>query len=145
MQYHFLSIEGNIGAGKTTLAIALFAGAFVWAAGVRTFNYEGHGKGEDKRKEGVDYNWNDKSINQVWPGYVAGEWHNNHHLYPKSARSGFLPYQLDLAWVYIKFLHVIGGVTSYNDGKKDFYKRYYLPYHLHNEKEPSEKVKQAID
>ena len=114
--------------GGHHLAMALFAGAFVWAAGVRTFNYEGHGKGKDKRVAGVDYNWEDKSINQVWPGYVAGEWHNNHHLYPKSARSGFLPYQLDLAWVYIKFLHIIGGVTSYNDGKQDFYNRYVSPY-----------------
>jgi stearoyl-CoA desaturase (delta-9 desaturase) len=50
-------------------------------------------------------------------------------LYPKSARSGFLPYQLDLAWVYIKFLYLIGGVSSYNDGKKDFYNRYYKPFH----------------
>jgi stearoyl-CoA desaturase (delta-9 desaturase) len=113
--------------GGHQLAVALFAGAFVWAAGVRTFNYEGHGKGTDKRKEGVDYNRNDKSINQIWPGYVAGEWHNNHHLYPKSARSGFLPYQLDLAWCYVWLLAKIGGITSYNDSKKDFYARYYRP------------------
>lgn len=113
--------------GGVHLAVALFAGAFVWAAGVRTFNYEGHGKGKDMQREGVDYNRNDKSINQVWPGYVAGEWHNNHHLFPKSARSGFLPYQLDLAWCYIKLLSLVGGVTSYNDGKKDFYKNYYQP------------------
>ena len=69
----------------------------------------------------------------------------NHSCTDDTARSGFLPYQLDLAWVYIKFLHVIGGVTSYNDGKKDFYKRYYLPYHMNNETVPSEKVNQTID
>lgn len=119
--------------GGMGLVSALLAGAFIWAAGVRTFNYEGHGKGEDKRREGVDHNRKDMSVNQIWPGYVAGEWHNNHHLYPKSARSGFLPYQLDLAWVYIKTMYWLGAVTSYHDSRKDFYSRYYTPY-LKNKK-----------
>jgi stearoyl-CoA desaturase (delta-9 desaturase) len=64
------------------------------------------------------------SINQLWPGYVAGEWHNNHHLFPKSARSGFKPYQFDLAWCYIKFLSMIGAVSSYRDSKKQFLLEY---------------------
>lgn len=114
--------------GGHQLGCALFAGAFVWAAGVRTFNYEGHGKGKDMRQEGTDFSRDDKSINQIWPGYVAGEWHNNHHLYPKSARSGFLPHQLDLAWCYIKLLSLIGAVSTYNDAKKEFYKNYHEPY-----------------
>jgi fatty-acid desaturase len=107
--------------GGPGLACAVFGAAGFWAVGVRTFNYEGHGKGEDKRRDGVDYNREDMSINQIWPGYVAGEWHNNHHLYPKSARSGFKPYQLDMAWCYIKLLSMIGGVSSYRDSKKQFY------------------------
>ncbi|MFM2358926.1 MAG: hypothetical protein RLY16_919, partial [Bacteroidota bacterium] len=113
--------------GGMGLLCGIMAGAFVWAVGVRTFNYEGHGKGKDLRKDGVDYNRRDMSINQVWPGYVAGEWHNNHHLYPKSARSGFLPYQLDLAWCYIKMLHSIGGVSKYRDQKNQFYQEYVTP------------------
>jgi fatty-acid desaturase len=60
------------------------------------------------RRDGVDHNREDMSINQLWPGYVAGEWHNNHHLYPKSARSGFKPYQFDLAWCYIKMMSMLG-------------------------------------
>ncbi len=115
-------------AGGMGLVCALFGGAFIWAVGVRTFNYEGHGKGSDKRQEGIDHNRNDLSVNQVWPGYVAGEWHNNHHLYPKSARSGFLPYQLDLAWCYIKSMHFLGAVSSYHDSRQDFYKKYHQPY-----------------
>ncbi|HEY0244205.1 MAG TPA: fatty acid desaturase [Mucilaginibacter sp.] len=107
--------------GGMGLACAIFGAAGFWAVGVRTFNYEGHGKGEDKRREGIDYNRDDMSINQVWPGYVAGEWHNNHHLYPKSARSGFKTYQLDMAWCYIKFLSLIGAVSSYRDYKKQFF------------------------
>lgn len=115
--------------GGHGLACALFGGAFFWAVGVRTFNYEGHGKGQtDKQKDGNDYNRDDNSINQLWPGYVAGEWHNNHHLFPSSARSGFLPYQLDLAWCYIRLLKGIGAVTSYKDSKKQFMERYHGPF-----------------
>ena len=111
--------------GGHILATALMSGACLWALGVRTFNYDGHGRGTDKRKEGIDYNRSDMSINQYWPGFVAGEWHNNHHLYPKSARAGFLKYQLDLAWCYIFLLYKLGGVKTYYDFKKRF-KEHYL-------------------
>ena len=114
--------------GGHALACTLFGAAGFWAIGVRTFNYDGHGQGKDKRKDGVDYNRNDMSINQLWPGFVAGEWHNNHHLYPKSARSGFMTYQVDFAWYYIKFLSMIGAVTSYRDSKKEFMEQYHQPY-----------------
>ncbi len=114
--------------GGHALACTLFAGALIWAFGIRTFNYEGHGKGKDKRIEGVDFDRKNRSINQIWPGFVAGEWHNNHHLFPRSARSGFLKHQIDLAWYYIYFLYLIGGVKSYNDAKGEFYENYYAPY-----------------
>jgi fatty-acid desaturase len=114
--------------GGHALACALFSGALIWVVGVRSFNYNGHGKGHLKHREGLDFNANDMSINQYRPGLLAGEWHNNHHLFPGSARSGFLPYQLDFAWCYIYFLYRIGGVTSYHDSKKQFYEQYYLPY-----------------
>lgn len=113
--------------GGVALGCAVFGAAGIWAVGVRTFNYEGHGKGQDKRRDGVDFNREDMSINQLWPGFVAGEWHNNHHLYPKSARSGFKPYQVDLAWYYIKFMHSIGAVSEYRDSKKEFYIEFCKP------------------
>jgi fatty-acid desaturase len=114
--------------GGHGLACTLFGAAGFWAVGVRTFNYEGHGKGEDKQREGIDFSHNDKSINQLWPGLVAGEWHNNHHLFPKSARSGFKSHQVDLAWYYIKFMSIVGAVSSYTDSKKQFLEQYHLPY-----------------
>ncbi len=111
--------------GGIPMAVALFAAAGFWAVGVRTFNYEGHGKGDDKRRDGIDFNREDMSVNQIWPGIVAGEWHNNHHLYPKSARSGFKPHQIDSAWYYIKMMHTLGAVSKYNDSKDQFYKDYF--------------------
>jgi sn-1 stearoyl-lipid 9-desaturase len=110
--------------GGPGLVFALFGAAAFWAIGVRTFNYEGHGKGKVRHRDGVDFNREDLSINQIWPGYVAGEWHNNHHLFPSSARSGFLRYQLDLAWCYVKLMKNIGAVSSYHDSKKAFLAQY---------------------
>ncbi len=114
--------------GGHALALAIFGMSGVWAIGIRTFNYDGHGRGKDRRRAGIDFNHRDMSINQLWPGYVAGEWHNNHHLYPNSARSGFLPYQLDLAWIWISLFSRAGIVSSYKDNKADFLKDHYLPY-----------------
>jgi fatty-acid desaturase len=45
-------------------------------------------------------------------------------LYPKSARSGFKPHQVDLAWYYIKMMKFFGAITTVRDSKPDFYKKY---------------------
>ena len=111
--------------GGNALACTLFGAAGFWAVGVRTFNYDGHGKGKDVQRDGIDYNRKDKSINQLWPGFVAGEWHNNHHLFPKSARSGFKSYQLDMAWCYIRFMNRLGAISSFKDSKKEFLEKYH--------------------
>ncbi len=110
--------------GGHGLATALFSAAAFWVVGVRAFNYTGHGGGETKHVDGIDFDRRNLSINQWRPGYFAGEWHNNHHLFPGSARAGFLPYQLDLAWIYIWVLSKIGMVSHYHDSKKQFYQQY---------------------
>lgn len=110
--------------GGLGLVCALFSAAMFWFVLVRAFNFTGHGKGEKKHVEGVDFDRSNLSVNQLRPGLLAGEWHNNHHLYPASARAGFLPYQLDLAWIYIYGLYKIGGVSSYRDSKTEFLKKY---------------------
>ncbi len=110
--------------GGPGLACALFTGAMMWYMLVPAFNFNGHGKGEVMHKDGIDFDRSNLSINQTRPGLFSGEWHNNHHLYPRSARAGFLPYQIDLAWIYIFCLSKIGGVSSYRDAKPLFLKKY---------------------
>jgi fatty-acid desaturase len=110
--------------GGHALACTIFSAAMFWFVLVRAFNYTGHGKGEEKHVDGVDFDRSNLSINQMRPGLFAGEWHNNHHLYPGSARAGFLRYQLDLPWLYIIGLYKLGAVSSYRDSKKDFLKKY---------------------
>ncbi|MEM6926546.1 MAG: fatty acid desaturase [Myxococcota bacterium] len=113
--------------GGLPLVCALFGGACVWALGVRTFNYGAHGGGEDRRRDGEDFS-RDRSINELWPGLVAGERHSNHHLYPSSERSGFRPWQIDLPYLYVRLLHALGGVSHYHDGRDHFYRKHYLPW-----------------
>lgn len=110
--------------GGHGLACALFGAAMFWFILVRAFNYTGHGKGHIKHVDGIDFDRSNLSINQTRPGLFSGEWHNNHHLYPGSARAGFLRYQIDLAWIYIFSLYKLGAVSSYHDSKKDFLKKY---------------------
>jgi sn-1 stearoyl-lipid 9-desaturase len=113
--------------GGNGLACAMFSATMFWMIFVRAFNYTGHGKGEKKHIDGIDYDRRNLSINQTRPGLFSGEWHNNHHLFPVSARAGFLPYQIDLAWIYIYSMYKIGVVSSYHDSKKEFLKKYKEP------------------
>ncbi|MEQ6166210.1 MULTISPECIES: fatty acid desaturase [unclassified Ekhidna] len=110
--------------GGHGLACTAFSAAMFWFVLVRAFNYTGHGKGKESHKDGIDYDRSNLSINQTRPGTFSGEWHNNHHLYPESARAGFLPYQLDLAWVYIYCMFKLGAVATYRDDKKEFLAKY---------------------
>ncbi|KAA9325643.1 fatty acid desaturase [Adhaeribacter soli] len=114
--------------GGHGLACALFGGALFWFVLVRAFNYTGHGNGQAKHQDGIDFDRSNLSVNQTRPGYFSGEWHNNHHLYPGSARAGFLPYQIDLAWNYIYLLHKVGAVSSYRDSKPLFLKNQLAKY-----------------
>ena len=43
-------------------------------------------------------------------GYLAmGDgWHNNHHRAPSSARHGFAWYELDMSYMFIRLLRVVG-------------------------------------
>lgn len=109
------------------LACTCFSAAMFWFIFVRAFNYTGHGKGKENHVDGIDFDRKNLSINQMRPGIFSGEWHNNHHLYPGSARAGFLPFQLDLAWIYIFLLYKAGIVVWYRDNKKDFLRKYIHP------------------
>jgi stearoyl-CoA desaturase (delta-9 desaturase) len=110
--------------GGNALACALFTAALLWFVFIRAFNYTGHGGGLTKHRDGIDFDRRNLSLNQTRPGLLAGEWHNNHHLYPGSARAGFLPSQIDSAWIYIWLLHKLKMVSSYKNSKNEFLKKY---------------------
>jgi stearoyl-CoA desaturase (delta-9 desaturase) len=52
--------------------------------------------------------------------FTFGEgWHNNHHAHPSSARHGLTWYEVDLSWIQIKFLKMLGIATSIRVAKPD--------------------------
>jgi sn-1 stearoyl-lipid 9-desaturase len=114
--------------GGAALVATAFGYTALYTWGIRNFNYFGHGGGQDRRKEGSDFHRRDLSRNHWWPGIVGGEWHNNHHLYPNGARSGFLPGQLDLPWLLVATLRSVGIVTHANDPKEKFLQDHYEPW-----------------
>jgi len=62
----------------------------------------------------------DDGVNVWWVSILAlGEgWHNNHHAYPGSSRSGVRPHELDLSWQVIRVAKFLGWVTEVNEPKK---------------------------
>jgi sn-1 stearoyl-lipid 9-desaturase len=62
----------------------------------------------------INFKTTDASRNVPWVGFWAlGEgWHNNHHAVPQSARHGIKPYEIDISWMFIKFLSLIGLASN---------------------------------
>jgi fatty-acid desaturase len=56
----------------------------------------------------------DQSRNNWWVALITfGEgWHNNHHAHPTSARHGLTWYELDMSWLGIRFLQLVGLAKS---------------------------------
>ena len=55
----------------------------------------------------------DDSVNVWWVACLtAGEgWHNNHHAFPGSARSGFRFYEFDPSWLTLRLMKLFGLVS----------------------------------
>jgi stearoyl-CoA desaturase (delta-9 desaturase) len=61
----------------------------------------------------------DDSRNNWWVALITfGEgWHNNHHAHPTSARHGLAWYELDISWIQIKVLRLLGIAKSVQAAK----------------------------
>ena len=89
---------------------------------LRDFGWRGH-RGKSK-VPGWEFDVHSAATNQRFYGYVASEWHDNHHLYPSSANLAFLPSQIDISFLLIRVLKKIGWVRVYNDAKPKFDERF---------------------
>jgi sn-1 stearoyl-lipid 9-desaturase len=97
------------------LIIAGWWGLFAWISGLflfafllRDFNYRGHSAMHGSiGKHGYP-------VNQIFYGLIAGEWHENHHNYPRLARSGLTWWQVDLPYWIIRAMKMCGIVTHCN-------------------------------
>jgi len=61
----------------------------------------------------------DDSVNVWWLALLtAGEsWHNNHHAFPGSARSGLAAHEFDLSWLTLRLLKACGLVSKMNEAQ----------------------------
>jgi fatty-acid desaturase len=67
-----------------------------------------------------NYETEDDSVNVWWVALLAaGEgWHNNHHAFPGSARSGMKWTEVDLSWMTIRVMKLFGLVQYMNERTK---------------------------
>ncbi|HMP84650.1 MAG TPA: fatty acid desaturase [Verrucomicrobiota bacterium] len=100
--------------GVLTWALAGWWGVWAWVSGVflftfvvRDFNYRGHSALMGTKKQG-------EPVNQFIYGLFAGEWHENHHNYPRLARSGLTWWQVDVPYWIVLAMKACGIVTQCN-------------------------------
>jgi fatty-acid desaturase len=86
---------------------AWISGVFVFTFLVRDFNYRGHSAMFGHHRLG-------EPVNQIFFGVIAGEWHENHHQYPRLARSGLAWWQVDAPYWIIRAMKFCGIVTQCN-------------------------------
>ncbi|MGE5218383.1 MAG: hypothetical protein ACM3SP_15420 [Chloroflexota bacterium] len=109
--------------GGHSYLLAWYSAIFSTTFLMRDFNWRGHGGNFRHHKiKGWEFDTKTFALNQRFYGYLAGEWHDNHHKYPFSANNGFLPGQIDIAFQIVKLLHRLGIVESYVDAKPQFEK-----------------------
>ena len=107
--------------GGVTFLWCWYTSIFVMAFIIRDFNWRGHGGNfRFEKRPGWEFDTKTRAMNQRFYGLTVGEWHDNHHKYPMSANSGFLPGQFDVAFQIIRFLSLVGIVESYFDAKNIF-------------------------
>jgi len=116
--------------GGISYVIAGPSGVMVWYTTVflftflmRDFNYRGHGGGRVRHRDAWDFSRDTLALNQWFYGLIASEWHNNHHMFPRSAKNGFLAGQIDVAFGMVVGLRWLGVVDSVNDHTSMFRER----------------------
>lgn len=110
--------------GGVSYVAAYYAAIFIVTFLIRDFNWRGHGgSAPGVKRPGWEFHRKSNALNQYFYGYIASEWHDNHHRYITSAKNGFLPGQLDVAFAIIKLLHRLGIVKSYINAEALFRKQ----------------------
>lgn len=112
--------------GGPGLLAAWYTAQFLFHVSARDFNYRGHGGGAKQvvHRDGWEFDRSSRALNQRFYGYLAGEWHNNHHAYRSSANAAFLPGQFDLPFQIIRLLKRLRVVSRYQDLRPRFVRRY---------------------
>jgi fatty-acid desaturase len=107
--------------GGLRYVLVAYGALFVFTFLLRDFPWRGHGGNFRATKiPGWEFDGRSRSLNTRFYGYLAGEWHDNHHRLPTSATSAFLPGQIDVAFEFVRLLRAIGVVSWYSDQRALF-------------------------
>jgi len=114
--WHYLArvVFAHVFWGAIAWALAGWWGVWAWVSGVflftfvvRDFNFRGHSALTGHHKHG-------EPVNQFVYGLIAGEWHENHHQYPRLARSGLFWWQVDVPYYIIRAMKACRMVSQCN-------------------------------
>lgn len=103
--------------GRPDLLSAWYFGALTFLLIMRDFNYRGHDE-HVHSKEKLDSH--SDAINQWIYGWLASEWHDNHHRFANSAKCGFAKTEIDVSFFFTKLLTRLGIIESYVDSSKGY-------------------------
>jgi fatty-acid desaturase len=103
-----------------------YSAVFVFTFFMREFPWRGHGGNFRTTKiAGWEFDHRSRSLNSWVFGFLAGEWHDNHHLLPASANCAFLPGQVDVPFQIVRLWQRLGIVDSFYDASDTFKERGY--------------------
>ena len=113
--------------GQTEYFYAFFGSAALFLIIMRDFNYRGHDEKVIREDfERIDHK--SKAVNQVIYGFLASEWHENHHRYSSSAKCGFEKWQLDISYLFTEFLKQINILESARNSQASYDRAKYKKY-----------------
>jgi stearoyl-CoA desaturase (delta-9 desaturase) len=94
--------------GPQLLVWGFFISTILLYHGTYTINSLAHRYGTRR------YNTRDDSRNNLWLAILTlGEgWHNNHHRYPASTRQGFLWWEIDISYLLLRLMAMLGLVRE---------------------------------
>lgn len=110
--------------GGVSFVLAHYAAVALVILTIRDFNYFGHGGSRQREKKaGWEFDQRTLALNQIFYGIVASEWHNNHHMFPRSANTALTRGQIDVSFWVIRLMRGLGIVSSYVDAAPRFRQR----------------------
>lgn len=94
---------------------AWYAAIFVMIFLIKDFNWVGHaGYHVNKKKKKGNIRLGGTPVNHRAYGYLASEWHMNHHRYPSAARTGITAGQFDFVYWVLVLLKKVNIVKRLN-------------------------------
>ena len=103
--------------GRPDLLAAFYFGAVTFLFIMRDFNFRGH---EEESEHEPKLDTHSLAVNQWLYGVLASEWHDNHHRFSSSAKSGFAKNELDISFAITLLLSKVGILESYVDSSRGY-------------------------